>query len=61
MVKVRPQSLRATLSSENPDMATERYNPRVAEPKWQQAWAEKKLFEIHKQMTTKQQQTRTAG
>ncbi|MAW88912.1 MAG: leucine--tRNA ligase [Phyllobacteriaceae bacterium] len=26
-------------------MATERYNPRVAEPKWQQAWAEKKLFE----------------
>ncbi|MCC0027820.1 MAG: leucine--tRNA ligase [Zhengella sp.] len=26
-------------------MATERYNPRAAEPKWQQAWAEKKLFE----------------
>jgi leucyl-tRNA synthetase len=26
-------------------MATERYNPRASEPKWQQAWAEKKLFE----------------
>ena len=26
-------------------MATERYNPRVAEPRWQAAWAEKKLFE----------------
>ena len=26
-------------------MATERYNPRAVEPKWQQAWAERKLFE----------------
>ena len=26
-------------------MATERYNPRASEPKWQKAWAEKKLFE----------------
>ncbi|MEJ6783663.1 leucine--tRNA ligase [Aminobacter sp. Piv2-1] len=26
-------------------MATERYNPRASEPKWQQAWAEAKLFE----------------
>jgi leucyl-tRNA synthetase len=26
-------------------MATERYNPRTAEPKWQKAWAEARLFE----------------
>ncbi|MCE7030404.1 leucine--tRNA ligase [Jiella avicenniae] len=26
-------------------MTTERYNPRTAEPKWQSAWAEAKLFE----------------
>ncbi|MBZ0164829.1 MAG: leucine--tRNA ligase [Notoacmeibacter sp.] len=26
-------------------MATERYNPRTAEPKWQKAWSEAKLFE----------------
>ena len=26
-------------------MATERYNPRTAEPRWQQAWAEKHIFE----------------
>ncbi|MFZ1680084.1 MAG: leucine--tRNA ligase, partial [Rhizobiaceae bacterium] len=26
-------------------MATERYNPRVAEPKWQKVWNEAKLFE----------------
>ena len=26
-------------------MATERYNPRASEPKWQQAWADRKLFE----------------
>ncbi|MBO6901044.1 MAG: leucine--tRNA ligase [Rhizobiaceae bacterium] len=26
-------------------MATERYNPRVCEPKWQKAWADAKLFE----------------
>ena len=25
-------------------MATERYNPRVSEPKWQKAWDDKKLF-----------------
>ena len=28
-------------------MATERYNPRASEPKWQKAWADKKLFEAH--------------
>ncbi|MGO4831680.1 class I tRNA ligase family protein, partial [Rhizobiaceae sp. 2RAB30] len=26
-------------------MATERYNPRASEPRWQKAWAEAKLFE----------------
>ena len=26
-------------------MTTERYNPRTAEPKWQSAWADEKLFE----------------
>jgi leucyl-tRNA synthetase len=26
-------------------MATERYNPRASEPKWQQAWGDRKLFE----------------
>jgi leucyl-tRNA synthetase len=26
-------------------MATERYNPRASEPKWQEAWAEAKLFQ----------------
>ncbi|TIO88367.1 MAG: hypothetical protein E5X98_07220, partial [Mesorhizobium sp.] len=33
------------LLSEKHLMATERYNPRTSEPKWQKAWAEKKLFE----------------
>ncbi len=28
-------------------MATERYNPRVSEPKWQKAWADARLFETH--------------
>ncbi|RUX66709.1 leucine--tRNA ligase, partial [Mesorhizobium sp. M7A.F.Ca.US.014.04.1.1] len=28
-------------------MATERYNPRASEPKWQKAWDAKKLFEAH--------------
>ena len=28
-------------------MATERYNPRASEPKWQKAWDVKKLFEAH--------------
>jgi len=28
-------------------MATERYNPRASEPKWQKAWAEAKLFETN--------------
>jgi leucyl-tRNA synthetase len=28
-------------------MATERYNPREAEPKWQKAWAEARLFETN--------------
>jgi leucyl-tRNA synthetase len=27
-------------------MSTERYNPRVAEPKWQKIWTEKRLFEV---------------
>src|SRR5438445_115 len=31
------------LLSEKRPMATERYNPRASEPKWQKAWAEKKL------------------
>src|SRR3954452_11671619 len=35
------------LLSEKRPMATERYNPRASEPKWQKAWAEKKLFEAH--------------
>ena len=26
-------------------MATERYNPRDAEPRWQQKWNEEKVFE----------------
>ncbi|WP_127597717.1 leucine--tRNA ligase [Nitratireductor alexandrii] len=26
-------------------MATERYNPRVSEPRWQKVWSERKLFE----------------
>ncbi len=43
MVKVRPSS--TTLLSELSGMATERYNPRTAEPKWQKAWEEGKLFE----------------
>jgi leucyl-tRNA synthetase len=29
----------------NPVMATERYNPRASEPKWQKAWDDAKLFE----------------
>jgi len=55
MVKVRPNifASRRTRSSgiarlylsEIPVMATERYNPRAAEPKWQKAWDEAKLFE----------------
>ncbi|MCO5064530.1 MAG: leucine--tRNA ligase [Rhizobiaceae bacterium] len=28
-------------------MATERYNPRASEPKWQKAWAEARLFETN--------------
>ena len=28
-------------------MATERYNPRASEPKWQKAWDARKLFEAH--------------
>ncbi len=35
----------ACFVSEKPAMATERYNPRAAEPKWQKAWDEAKLFE----------------
>ena len=26
-------------------MASERYNPRAAEPRWQAAWAERRIFE----------------
>jgi leucyl-tRNA synthetase len=33
------------LLSEKHPMATERYNPRASEPKWQKAWDAKKLFE----------------
>jgi len=33
-----------TLSGEKQAMATERYNPRASEPKWQKAWDEAKLF-----------------
>jgi leucyl-tRNA synthetase len=35
----------ARLLSEKPVMATERYNPRASEPKWQKAWDDEKLFE----------------
>ncbi len=45
MVKVRPEPKSPALSSENPVMATERYNPRASEPKWQKAWDDAKLFE----------------
>ncbi|PWJ85013.1 leucyl-tRNA synthetase [Pseudaminobacter salicylatoxidans] len=34
-----------TLLSEKHPMATERYNPRASEPKWQKAWDARKLFE----------------
>ncbi len=33
------------LLEEKPVMATERYNPRASEPKWQKAWDAEKLFE----------------
>ncbi|WP_233901916.1 leucine--tRNA ligase [Paracoccus denitrificans] len=33
------------LLEEKPVMATERYNPRASEPKWQKAWDADKLFE----------------
>jgi leucyl-tRNA synthetase len=33
------------LLKEKPVMATERYNPRASEPKWQKAWDAEKLFE----------------
>jgi hypothetical protein len=42
---VRAKRFSACLLSENPGMATERYNPRASEPRWQKAWAEAKLFE----------------
>jgi leucyl-tRNA synthetase len=44
VVKVRATNLHCSLS-ENRAMATERYNPRACEPKWQKAWDEAKLFE----------------
>jgi leucyl-tRNA synthetase len=43
MVKVRQP--RKTFCKRIPGMATERYNPRTAEPRWQKAWDEAKLFE----------------
>jgi leucyl-tRNA synthetase len=43
MVKVRPDPFRPCLS-ETDGMATERYNPRASEPKWQKAWDEAALF-----------------
>ncbi len=48
MVKVRhlfTQSVRVTFLGDFPHMTTERYNPRISEPKWQKAWAERQLFE----------------
>lgn len=44
MVKVRG-AISGTFWFEFSSMATERYNPRVSEPKWQKAWADAKLFE----------------
>jgi leucyl-tRNA synthetase len=44
MVKVRG-AISGTFWFENTLMATERYNPRACEPKWQKAWADAKLFE----------------
>ena len=35
------------LLKEKPVMATERYNPRASEPKWQKAWDAGKLFETN--------------
>jgi leucyl-tRNA synthetase len=42
VVNTRTKS--STLSGEKQAMATERYNPRASEPKWQKAWDEAKLF-----------------
>ena len=53
MVKVRPeypsfagtfQNVAFSSLSEISIMATERYNPRDAEPRWQQEWDQAKLF-----------------
>ena len=44
MVKVRPANFRIRSLSEKAVMATERYDPRASEPKWQKAWDEAKLF-----------------
>ena len=44
MVKVRG-AISGTFWFEFTSMATERYNPRASEPKWQKAWADAKLFE----------------
>jgi len=44
LVKVRHHKSRPERNAKSP-MATERYNPREAEPHWQQAWAEKRIFE----------------
>ncbi len=40
-----PADIACSSLSEIPVMATERYNPRAAEPRWQKAWDEAKLFE----------------
>jgi len=42
---VNTAQLPITLLVESSFMATERYNPRASEPKWQKAWADAKLFE----------------
>src|SRR5690606_32477061 len=44
VVKVRPANFRLRSLSEKAVMATERYDPRASEPKWQKAWEEAKLF-----------------
>jgi len=40
-----PPTVSGTFLCEKTGMATERYNPRTSEPKWQKAWEEAKLFE----------------
>ena len=42
---IMPFAPSCMLLSEKRPMATERYNPRASESKWQKAWDEAKLFE----------------